>query len=199
MTPESYQIAKNKFLSGDYSVGEFFKQNNLLLEYAYCELLTGNLEEAKKTFESLKDFDSRADWANKLIQFMKGYVATIPSYFQIRNFLEIDLNLLLQSGQAEYVENIINGADLFYSINPESYKFISRVMMNNDFVDIALFYLHKAKDKFYYDPEMHFMLANCYLKKGEISQAKKALLNCLNILPKYYPAKNLLDKLNTNY
>lgn len=195
MNAESYQEAKDKFLSGDLSVEKFFSTNDFVLEYAYCKLFSGKAQEAKESFSKVASTDFRADWGKKLIQFIEGYVKDVPSYFQIRNFLEIDLNLLIRAGQAQFVENIINGADLFYSINPESYKFIARVMLNNDFVDVALYYLKKAKDKFYYDPEMHLMLANCYLKQSEKTLAKESLKNCLAILPEYFPAKKLLEKL----
>lgn len=195
MTVDSYKEAKEKFLSGDYSNSEFFLQNNFILEYAYCKLLSGDAQGAKKEFAKIAKNDFRADWGKKLIQFIEGYVTYTPSYFQIRDFLEIDLNLLLQAKRPDYIESIINGADIFYSINPESYKFISRVMFNNDFADVALYYLKKAKDKFYYDPEMHYMFANCYIKQGEISLAKESLETCLSILPEYFPAKKLLGTL----
>lgn len=193
---ESYVDAKNRFLSGDYSVEIFFKQNNYLLEYAYCRLLIGDTQTANEEFLKMANYDTRANWGSKLIQFINCYVTNVPSYFQIRNFLEIDLNLLINAGQAQFVENIINGVDIFYSINPESYKFISRVMLNNGFPEIALYYLNKAKENFFTDPEMHFMFANCYVKEGEIELAKDALNKCLKILPAYFPAKNLLKKLN---
>lgn len=195
MQVDSYQEAKDRFLCGDYSGFEFFNQNGFVLEGAYCKLLSGDAKSAKEEFEKIAANDFRADWGRKLIQFIEGYVPSIPSYFQIRNFLEIDLNLLLQAKQPEFVENIINGADIFYSVNPESYKFISRVMYNNDFADVALYYLRKAKDKFYYDPEMHYMLANCYLKQGEKRLAKASLISCLDILPSYLPAERLLQKI----
>lgn len=195
MTVNSYQEAKENFLSGDYSASEFFLQNGFTLEYAYCKLLSGDTQGAKVEFLKISKNDLRADWAAKLIQFIDGYVMNPPSYFQIRDFLEIDLNLLLQAKLPQYVENVINGADIFYSINPESYKFIARVMLNNDFPEVALYYLNKAKDKFYYDPEMYYMLANCYIKQGEIQLAKASLNNCLSILPEYFPAKKLLQNI----
>lgn len=191
-----YNDAKKKFLSGDYSVKQFFQQNNFVLESGYCSLLSGDLESANLEFSKIENLDLRANWAKKLLQFINNDVINLPSYFQIRNFLEIDLNLLIQFNQAQFVENIINGADLFYSINQESYKFISRVMLNNDFTDIALYYLNKAKEKFYYDPEMHFMLANCYVKQKDKQNAKASIKSCLSILPGYFPATKLLEKIN---
>ena len=198
MDVKSYQDAKNLFLSGDLdsNLENFFEQNNFMLEFAYCKLLSGDLETAEKTFGEISSQDLRGDWGKKLIQFINGYISQVPSYFQIRNFLEIDLNLLLQAGKAEYVENIINGSDLFYSINPESYKFIARVMLNNDFTDVALYYLNKAKDKFFYDPEMHLMLAHCYIRRDEKDKAREAIKHCLSILPEYFPAKKIQAMLN---
>lgn len=196
MSVNSYNEAKEKFLSGDYSGLEFFNQNGYVLECAYCKLLSGDAQGAKLEFEKVAKTDFRADWGRKLIQFIEGYVPELPSYFQIRNFLEIDLNLLLQAKRPDYVENIINGADIFYSVNPESYKFIARVMMNNDFTEIALYYLRKAKDKFYFDPEMHYMLANCYLKQRDVRLAKASLISCIDILPGYLPAEKLLKKIS---
>lgn len=196
MGVDSYSEAKEKFLSGDYSVSQFFLQNGFFLEGAYCKLLSGDAQGAKQEFIKIAKNDFRADWGRKLIEFIEGYVSNVPSYFQIRNFLEIDLNLLLQAKQPQYIENIINGADLFYSINPESYKFIARVMLNNDFPEVALYYLKKAKDKFYYDPEMHYMLGQCYVRQNEISKARESLGVCLSILPNYFPAKKLLQNIS---
>lgn len=192
MSVNSYIEAKEKFLSGDYSVSDFFLQNGFVLEGGYCKLLSGDAQGAKQEFLKIFKTDFRADWGRKLIEFIEGDVNNVPTYFQIRNFLEIDLNLLLQAKQPQYVENVINGADLFYSVNPESYKFIARVMLNNDFPEVALYYLKKAKDKFYYDPEMHYMLAQCYVRQNEITKSKESLNSCLSILPNYFPAKKLL-------
>lgn len=196
MNIESYVEAKGKFLSGDFVSPEmFFAQNSCIVEYGYCKLLSGYYHEAKTIFHAAADYDFRANWAEKLIQFINGQVSDMPSYFQIRNFLEIDLNMLIRAQKPDFVENIINGADLFYSVNQESYKFIARVMLFNDFHEVALHYLLKAKDKFYYDPEMHLMLANCYLKSGNSFLARQALNNCLGILPNYLPAKKLIAQL----
>lgn len=188
----NYNSAKERFLTGDYSTEDFFQQNSFFVEEGYCKLLKGELANAKKIFREYSSKDLRADWALKLTQFIEGRVHNLPSYFQIRNFLEIDLSFLISAAKPDYVENIINGADIFYSVNQESYKFIARVMLFNDFNSIALHYLSKAKEKFYYDPEMHFMLASCHIKNNDKALARKSLEECLKIMPQYLPAKRLL-------
>ncbi len=145
MNITSYKEAKDLFLSMDYSIEDYFKTNNYVLEYAYCKLLKGDAETAKNEFLKILNYDTRANWGYKLTQFIDGYVMNVPSYFQIRNFLEIDLNLLIKSKLPDFVENVINGADIFYSINPESYKFIARVMLYNNFDEIAFYYLKKVQ------------------------------------------------------
>lgn len=188
----SYNDAKNELISGNYSVENFFLQNNFILEYGYCKMMAGELKAAQNAFQEIYERDFRANWALKLTHIILNSFYQRPSYFQIRNFLEIDLNLLLKAGRADYIEEIINNSELFAQINPESYKFISRVMLNNGFEDVALFYLVKAKDKFYCDPEMHLMLANCYIRLGDKKLAVDSINNCLRILPEYTPAKNLM-------
>lgn len=197
MTVDSYKKAKELFLKGDLEQAEsYFLQNKAVLEYAYCRLLSGDIDNAKQLFMRISSMEHRADWATRLIQFIEGYVRQVPTYFQIRNFLEIDLNFLINAKRPEYVENIINGADIFYSVNQESYKFISRVMLNNDFHTVAQYYLLRAKDKFYNDPEMHLLLAQCYKKESKMDLAVESAQNCLKILPQYLPAKKFLENLN---
>ena len=191
----SYNSALKAFYSFDFTnCEEFFKSNDCYLQYGYCLLLQGDLETAKRFFFKIKDYNPRADWAIKLIQFMQGYVISLPSYFQIRNFLEIDLNWLLQLKQYNYVEYIINGANLFYSVNSESYKFIARVLINNGYYKMAKIYLDKAKDHLYFDPELHILYVYYYSHTGETQEALKSAKICLQILPDYFPAKKAMKE-----
>lgn len=191
----NYEIAKNELISGNIkSCEKFFKSNGYLLEYGYCLLLKGKLSDAEKF---LKKSDSlRADWAIKLISFMRGYVEVLPTYFQIRNFLEIDINLLIMYKQTESIQYILGGADLMYSVNKETYKFIARVMMNNGYYDVSKKYLDKYKDDTYNDPELHFMYALYYISLEDYDKAIISVDNCLGVLPEYYPAKQMKLWLN---
>ena len=76
--------------------------------------------------------------------------------------------------------------------NPECYKFIGRAFWANNLMSAAMFFLRRAKDKFYQDPELHYLLAYIFYNNDRnIDLAKKALGACLGILPEYAPAKKL--------
>lgn len=190
----NYNIAKKQLEQGKTAdCKDYFKEFGYNLEYGYCLILDGQLSEAET---ELRKVDSlRADWAVKLIPFMRGYVEVLPTYFQIRNFLEIDINLLLQAKQNDYVAYILGGADLFYSVNCESYKYIARVMMNNGYFETAKTYLDKGRDKTYNDPELHFMYCQYYIHTKELEKALKSIEDCLRILPEYYPARRIKEAL----
>lgn len=192
-----YKKEKEKLLAvHDLSCRQFFLDNGYLLEYAYCELLEDNLLLAKEIFSSLKEKDIRAHWALSLISMVEGNITEYPSYFEIRNFLEIDLNILITYFKGDYVEKIIRYADFMFSINPETHKFIGRVFYNNGLKEQAIYFLERAKSYFYHDPELHFLIAYIYYNNEETVKARKALENCLFVLPEYFPALDLLSRLD---
>lgn len=198
---KTYQNAKNKLLTADIEgCQQFFQTNGYELEQAYAELLNDNLLKAEAIFSSIADKDIRAHWALVMLSFIEGKVNDYPSYFEIRNFLEIDLNILITYFKGEYVEKIIRYSDYMFTINPEVYKFIGRVFWNNDLKEQALFFLNRAKNYFYHDPELHYLLAVVYLDKKDYLNTFKAVNDCLTVLPDYYPAVDLLNKLKkVNY
>ena len=174
----------------------FFKANGMLLEEGYCELLSDKLNDAKRTFTIIRDKDLRADWAYLLIQFMKNYIQFFPSYLQIRNFLEIDIGLLIKAGLNEYVENVINSADIFFQINQESYKFIARALINYDYWEVAKIFLNKGVERCYNDPELHFIYGNYHLKHNNRLLALHEFETSLEVLPDYFPAKKMIKELS---
>ncbi len=195
----NYIKAKEKMLTASSDdCQHFFEENNYILELAYWKLLHEKPDESKMLFNTLVDADIRAGWGSFISGLVQGDVNSYPTYFQIRNFLEIDLNLFLQYYLGEYVENVVKYADWFCTINPEVYKFIGRVFMKNDYDEYALLFLNRAKDCFFLDPELHYLLAEYYSGKGDLVQANQALHNCLSVLPQYYPALALQRKLKLN-
>lgn len=191
-----YKNAKENLLTGlNLDCQQFFVKKGCTLECAYCFLFNEDLENAKLAFSQIKDSDVRAKWALFMISLIEGNVREYPTYLQLRNFLEIDINLLIHYFKGDYVEKIIRYCDFMFTINPEVYKFIGRVLYNNNLEQQALFFLERAKSYFWHDPELHYLLAYIYYNKGDRVNALKCLDNCLDVLPKYFPAVDLKRKI----
>lgn len=190
-----YQKAKEELLAGKLEdCQQFFAKNGYMLEEAYARLLSNDMAGAKVLFSFIKERDIRAHWALFMISLLEDNVQEYPSYFELRNFLEIDLNILITYYKGDYVEKIIRYADYMYTINPEVHKFIGRVLYNNGLVEQGLFFLNRAKSYFYHDPELHFMLGYIYFSQAKLDEAQNALENGLRVLPEYFPSENLLKK-----
>lgn len=193
-----YKKAKEMLLAGfDEDCQQFFVKNGCVLEDAYLNFFAGDLEYAKRQFELIEDVDVRAHWALFEISLIEGDVQEYPSYFEIRNFLEIDLNILITYCQGTFVEKIIRYADYMYTINPEVHKFIGRVLYNNGLKEQGLFFLNRAKSYFYHDPELHFLLSYIYFLDKDYVKAQKSVDDCLRILPDYFPARDMKKKLES--
>ena len=173
-----------------------YEKINMQYEYGRCELLCGNLETAKAVWNDIKEETPALLWGKSLLEFINLYVMHVPTFFQIRAFLEVDFDALLNANLITYCENIANGAHLFAQNNQESYKFIGRVFVNNGYFDLAELFLKRAKDICYLDPEVHFLLAKCFINKNNYIEAKKSLQTSIEKGYGYYPARKLLEKIN---
>lgn len=187
-----YEKVKQDFFSGRIKgCRAFFENNHYYTEAGYCCIILDNFAKAEELFSKVKDIDTRASWGLVLLQILRGNIVTFPTYFQIRNFLEIDLNILISYCKGDYVEKVIKFADFMAYYNPETYKFIGRVFWANNLMNASMFFLRRAKDKFYQDPELHYLLAYIYYQDKNYELCKKYLASCLSILPEYNPAKKL--------
>lgn len=187
-----YEKAKEMLLTSDIDgCQRFFAENDYLLELGYSYLLQENLENAQKIFSTIEEEDKRAHWGLFLTNLFNDTFKEYPTYFELRNFLEIDLNIFINTYKGNFVEKLISYADFFVTINPEVYKYIGRVFINNNFYQYGMFFLNRAKDYFYNDPELHYILAEYYYKQKDYAQSQKAINSCLEILPDYFPAKQL--------
>ncbi len=191
-----YEKAKQELLTSTNTGCQlFFKKHNCHLEMGYFQLFYGTLEEAKSEFREIYMFDRRAHWANFMVELLEGRVSYYPTYFELRNFFEIDLDLLVKHYKGDYVEKLINYSDFMSGINSEICKFIGRVFYNNNMKDYAEIFFKQAKEKFYNDPELHFLITQLHCDKKEFDLAIKSAKTCLEILPGYFPAENILRKL----
>ena len=177
----------------------FSKETNLnfpqkSIESAYIAILNKELLKAKEIFESIDN--PRASWGVALTNILLGYISKYPTYFEIRNFLEIDLDFLIKNELIEYVELVLGALEILSSYNQEVYKYVARVMYENKFYKACREYLDKSKSIFFNDPELHFIYAKYYIKIREYELAENHLEECLKILPDYYPAKILVKEIS---
>ena len=164
------------------------------VEYAYYLIQKNDLKTAQAIFESLDS--PRARWGKAFVDILLGYIDKYPTYFEIRNFLEIDLDFLIKNEKIDYVEQFLGSLKVLIRINQESYKYVARVMFENKLYKAAKEYLEKSKEVFYNDPELHFMFAKYYIRTREYDAADKHLEECLNILPDYFPAITLQKEIS---
>lgn len=203
MQQDKYLKCKEKFLNGELKEAKiFFAKNGCIIEHAYCKLLEDDLKGAKQLFLKLKDVDTRALWGYKIVSMLQKKFTTdfinyddMPTFFQLRNFLEVDLGLLMKYHKGNYVEIICAYADIFASINAETYKFFARAFFFNNYPQFAGYFLQKAKDEFYNDPELHYHIALTKLLAGNREEARKYCESCLDILKDYFPAVRMLNHL----
>ena len=191
-----YRSAVSFFENRDYANAfELFEKLGMTYESGYCKLMSANLHEAERIWESC-DIDSPAlKWGLAFIKLIEMDIPNGITFFQVRNFLERDLDLLIENNHFQYAQNVISASDILTECNCETPKFIGRVLLNNGYMEQAVYYLNKAKNICYTDPETQFLLAQYYAFKEDTQTAVSVLKNSLKITPNYYPAKALLQEL----
>ena len=171
-----------------FSNEEFFNfKNSTNVEQAYFEILNSNLDNALILFS--KTDSARTRWGISFVQILQGYLSLYPTYFGIRNFLEIDLDFLLKNEKIEYVEQLLGALSILADINYEVYKYVARVMYENRYYNVVEKYLEKSKEMLYKDPELHYLYAKYYFRAKDYALSKFYINECLKILPEYVPAK----------
>lgn len=203
---DRYTENLREFLSGNNKKAKvFFAKHGYELESAYCKLVDDDLKSAKQKFFKLKNFDLRADFGYKLVNILQAPTesildvnyASMPKFFQLRNFLETDLNILIMHHKGDYVQKLCRYSNVFANINSEAYKYFSRAFFFNNYIDFALEFALKAKNYFYNDAELHYHLALIMLSRNDKMNAVNYCKSCLNIANNYYPAQHLLNILTT--
>jgi tetratricopeptide (TPR) repeat protein len=191
-----YQQVKQDFLSGRLKgCRDYFESNNYPVEAGYCYMVLDNFTKAKEQFEKVKNADIRGHWGLILLQMVEEKISMPPTYFEIRNFLEADLDIFMTYCKGEIVQQIIKYADYMAFYNLECYKFIGRAFWAHNFMEPAMYFLNKAKDKLYNDPELHYLLAYIHFTNQDFANCKKEIDTCLGILPEYAPAVMLRNKM----
>lgn len=162
--------------------------------HAYLAILNDDLDSAYTVFSRIDS--PRAKWGLSLISILKGYMTIFPTYFGIRNFLEIDLDFLLKNNKIDYVEQCLGALEILSSVNQETYKFAARVMLENHLYTSALKYMDRSKQLYYNDPELHYMYAKYYMDVNNYKAAYTCVCECLKLIPDYYPAQQMKQRID---
>ena len=167
-----YQQVKQDFLSGRLKgCRDYFESHNYPLETGYCYMVLDNFAKAKEQFEKAKIDNIRGHWGLMLLQMIEEKISMSPTYFEVRNFLEIDLDIFITYCKGEIVQQIIKYADFMAFYNwaiTNGYSFglsIDRIDYNGNYepsncrwADIKTQANNKSNvRKFEYNGEHHTM------------------------------------------
>jgi len=178
---------------------ELFCELNMSYEQGLCKLLSDKLPEAYKIWSSVELPAIDIKWALVVYDLIRLKYNNLPSYFQVRAFLEVYLNLFIENKLFTYAENLISAQNILAKSNPEAYKFIARVLYSHGYFDILPDFIALSKQLCYLDPEIHFIEAQMFYGTGEYKKAIEALDDTLKIVPEYFPAHNLKKVILASY
>ena len=183
----------NKDLENAY---KYFNKAQSVIGCCYCYLLDEKINEAKVLLNLVRNSSSCVNWMLALIDIVEDKEGIYPSYFQIRNFYEQDLELFFKYKKNKYIETIVKKQHYLEYFNREIYKYTGRVFLNNNVLDKAEVLFLKSLEIYYNDPETHFLLGEIHLKKGNKQQALKEFKISSEVNGIYLPAINKVKDLS---
>ena len=200
MTSKEYTTALNLFNESKYAeAAKLFDELGFLYESGYGEFAQGNLDKAKYIWKASKIDSPAIEWGNCIIQLINRTIPIKISYFQIRNFLERDLDVLLCSDLMDYADRVLSAEKILFKYNPETYKFMGRGLMAFGFFDLAYEFLLKAQNVCYTDVEVQFLIAQYFICKLDRESGAAVLKKLIKNAPDYYPAQKLLESISYPY
>jgi tetratricopeptide (TPR) repeat protein len=186
-------MAKKSLWNGDIiSAYNLFEKTKSILGCGYCKFLMGEKEDAIKYLILIKDSSSAANWLIELINFLNNDENSAPTYMQIRNFYEQDLDMLFKYQRNDDINKILKDIKFFGFYNKEVYKYTARVLFNHDLYALAETYINKSLEIFYNDPETHYILGEIYLKFNKFEKAREEFKKADKVIQGYLPAKEKL-------
>ncbi len=174
----------------------YFNKAKNIYGCAYCKFIMEDIDGAELILKLVKASSPAVNWLLFLIEVIKDDITQPPTYFQLRNFYEQDLEMLFQYQKKDFIYKIIEKNSYMEYFNREIYKYTARVLLNNNYIDIAEKFLKKSLDICYKDPETHYILAELCLIKKDIQKAKQEFYISSSIVGEYLPAKNKLKDLS---
>ena len=174
---------------------EYYNKAENIFGCAYCKFLEGELEEALIFATLIRNSSPAADWLYSIINILQNNLTYFPTYFQIRNFYEQDLEMLYKYKQQKIVDKLLTVIPLLENINREIYKYSARVLYNNKYNEQAKCLLLKSLDIWYKDPETHYILGEIYEQEKDLDKAIKSYQKSNEATGEYAPAIRKLNLL----
>lgn len=198
MTTNSLIEAKELFYKKYYNsaLEEFIKAKDNF-SAGVCSLLLNDKTKAQSYWKKGAKNSPACEFGLCLLSLIELDTSKLPSFFQVRAFLEVFINLFLENDLLEYAENLISCCDALYTKNPETYKFIARALFANGYFDLAITFCKRTLKLFYADPEALLIMAQCQFLKGELGEALDSVNKTLYIADNYFPALCFKDIVKT--
>lgn len=189
--------AKECFELKDFSSAfEIFDALNMNYEKGLCALLLGDNSLARSIWQTDKNPCLGTLWGLCVVDLINLKYRQLPSYFQIRAFLEVYLNFFIENKHITWAENLISAWDVLERINYETCKFIARVLFFHEYDELVIDFVEKSKHCCPHDPEALFIEAQAYERLGKPKYSIKSLEDLLDIVPDYLPALEMKNRLN---
>jgi len=173
---------------------KIYNELNMPYHAGFCELLLGNKDKTRELWFNAPE-SSAICWGKSLIDLIEIKIGLVPTFLQVRNFLERDLTYFIRADKVNYAENVIQCNNFLSDINPEANKFIGKALMNSGFQNLAVTFFLKSQEMIPTDPEIYYYLAQYTYQVGALDETKRMLKQCLDLNITYTPAKILLDKI----
>ncbi|MEM0950910.1 MAG: tetratricopeptide repeat protein [Cyanobacteria bacterium P01_H01_bin.74] len=168
------------------------KLDNPLLA-GYCQLLNGKLSAAANFWRPPCEIYPK-HWVVTLYAMITRQLNQYPTLLQIRNNLEVDVCNLVEAKRFEYLENIYYYLPTLSYLNLEAYKMCGRALLNTNQLDRVESFLMLGQKALPSDPETYYHLGQYYYRLENYKESLLMLKQCLLIMPNYYPAAVLTNK-----
>jgi len=176
------------------SAFEYFEKANNIAGCGYCELLKGNIREAKILLNLVRNSSSFVNWLLFLIDLTEEKYGK-TTYFQVRNFYEQDLEMLIMYKRNNEAERIIQKCEYISGFNREVYKYCARVLLNNGYIKESEIMLRNSLEVCYNDPETHYMLGEVNIIKDNRQEAVYQFETSSKVNGGYYPAEQKIRQI----
>lgn len=163
----------------------------------YCCLLLHDLEGLRPYWKQTLE-KRRNHWCLTLFGLATLQLNSVPTMFQVRQFLESDISNFMKAGCQDFLENALTYATELAQINLESPKFLGRALLNSDdpnWLEESIRLLMLGQKLLPNDPEVYYHLAQAKLRQQENRDALLMLKQALLINPGFMPAQDLIAQI----